>query len=81
VARRLVELIAEARPPVPFDLNVTVSAGLAGCPDHGRLPADLVDAAQGALARAKEEGRNRVCVAGERVRTPARPSPHAPRPT
>jgi diguanylate cyclase (GGDEF)-like protein len=81
VARRLVELIAEARPPVPFDLNVTVSAGLAACPDHGRLPADLFDAAQGALAHAKEEGRNQVCVAGERVRAPARPSPQAPRPT
>lgn len=83
VARRLVELIAEARPPVPFDLDVTVSAGLAGCPENGRLPDEILEAAQVALDRAKEEGRNRVCAAAERTRAPAgsRPISKAPTPT
>jgi diguanylate cyclase (GGDEF)-like protein len=42
-------------------LGVTVSIGVASCPMHGLGASDLVAAADGALYRAKTEGRNRVC--------------------
>ena len=58
-ARRLVELIAQARPPVSFSLNVTASAGYAVCPVHGRRGDQIFQAADQALLKAKSEGRNR----------------------
>jgi diguanylate cyclase (GGDEF)-like protein len=61
LAQRLVELVAQARPPVSFDLRVTVSAGLAVCPLHGLRPEGLVRTAEKALLQAKKDGRNRVC--------------------
>jgi diguanylate cyclase (GGDEF)-like protein len=67
VARRFVELVGEARPPVSFDLRVTVSAGFAGCPDHGRLPEEVFGAAEKALLQAKQTGRNRACASVEFV--------------
>jgi diguanylate cyclase (GGDEF)-like protein/PAS domain S-box-containing protein len=42
---------------------VTVSLGVAIFPEHGRLRADVVRAADTALYRAKHEGRDRVAVA------------------
>jgi len=59
-AQRLVEVVSEARAPVGFDLQLTLSAGLAGCPDHGRRPDELYRVADRALLRAKSQGRNRV---------------------
>ncbi|HEY0802787.1 MAG TPA: diguanylate cyclase [Steroidobacteraceae bacterium] len=43
----------------------TASFGLAVYPTHGTQPADLLKAADQALYRAKQDGRDRVCVAGE----------------
>ena len=60
MAQRLVEVVSEAKPPVGFDLQVTLSAGLAGCPDHGRRPDEIYRVADRALLRAKSQGRNRV---------------------
>jgi diguanylate cyclase (GGDEF)-like protein len=60
VAQRMVELVAQARPPVSFDLRVTVSAGLAVCPPHGLRADDLLGVAEKALQKAKADGRNRV---------------------
>jgi diguanylate cyclase (GGDEF)-like protein len=60
VAQRMVELVGQARPPVSFDLRVTVSAGVAVCPTHGLRPDDLLGTAEKALLQAKHDGRNRV---------------------
>jgi len=60
-AERLVEVIAEARPPVDHDLKVTMSAGYAACPEHGATFEAIYAAADDALLRAKREGRNTVC--------------------
>jgi len=43
----------------------TASFGVAVYPAHGAKPADLLKAADQALYQAKQEGRDRVCVAGE----------------
>jgi diguanylate cyclase (GGDEF)-like protein len=44
-------------------VNLTVSIGVAAYPDHGDSFKTLVEAADQALYRAKQTGRNRVCVA------------------
>jgi diguanylate cyclase len=54
----------------PFTLDevtiqVTISIGIATAPEHGSELRALVKAADEALYRAKETGRNKVCVAGE----------------
>jgi diguanylate cyclase (GGDEF)-like protein len=43
---------------------VTVSLGVAAFPEHGSTAEALLSAADAALYRAKQEGRNRVVVAG-----------------
>ncbi|HEU4401999.1 MAG TPA: GGDEF domain-containing protein [Candidatus Polarisedimenticolia bacterium] len=43
-------------------VQVTISIGVASFPDHGRDIKSLVARADRALYRAKEEGRNRICV-------------------
>jgi diguanylate cyclase (GGDEF)-like protein len=59
-ARRLVELIAHARPPVSFALSVTMSGGYAVCPVHGKRGDQVYQAADQALLKAKADGRNRA---------------------
>lgn len=44
--------------------RITVSAGVAECPEGSGTPATLLEAADRALYRAKAEGRDRVAVAG-----------------
>jgi diguanylate cyclase (GGDEF)-like protein len=60
VAERLVEVVAEAHPPVGREVRVTVSAGYTTCPAQGNSVEDLYYLADRALLRAKEKGRNRV---------------------
>ncbi len=64
-AERLVQVVANARPPVRFDLVVTMSAGFASAPMDGRRPDELFQVADRALLRAKADGRNRVCAPAE----------------
>jgi len=61
VAQRLVDVMGEARPPVDFDMRVTVSAGYSSCPEHGASTEQIFQVADRALFKAKEGGRNRVC--------------------
>ena len=42
---------------------ITVSVGVAGLPEHGTSPKELLEAADAALYRAKRDGRDRVVVA------------------
>ncbi|MCE9602744.1 MAG: diguanylate cyclase [Gemmatimonadetes bacterium] len=46
------------------EVKVTVSIGYAIFPDHGRTPDALIEAADQALYRSKQGGRNRATVAG-----------------
>lgn len=69
-ARLAAERIRSAIEKHPFTLDdvtmqVTISIGIATEPEHGAERRALVKAADEALYRAKESGRNRVCVAGE----------------
>ncbi len=45
--------------------RLTISVGVATCPDHAGTPAELVQSADTALYRAKNAGRNRVEAASE----------------
>ena len=45
-------------------VEVTVSVGVAACPDNGSSPEELIYAADAMLYRAKREGKNRVVAAG-----------------
>ncbi len=60
VADRLLRVIGDARPPVEFDLRVTVSGGYASCPRHASRAPRLFTIADQALLRAKTRGRNQV---------------------
>ena len=70
-ARTTGEKIREAIRSQPFGslgdepVGVTVSIGVASYPTHGSSFHELVEAADRALYRAKETGRNRVVVAGD----------------
>lgn len=46
-------------------LQLTISIGVATCPDHGDTREPLLDAADKAMYRAKSEGRNRVASADD----------------
>lgn len=46
-------------------LRLTISIGVATCPDHGETREPLLDAADKAMYRAKSEGRNKVASASE----------------
>jgi len=58
LCQRLVETVAEAKPPVDFELKVTMSAGYAACPEHTTSPDKLFNIADRALLKAKDEGKN-----------------------
>ncbi len=68
-AIRTAEKILQAVRAEPFGgvgaqrLNITVSIGVSSYPTHGDSYNTLVEAADRALYRAKQEGRDRVCVA------------------
>jgi diguanylate cyclase (GGDEF)-like protein len=46
-------------------LNLTISIGVASCPEHGSTRDGLLDSADKAMYRAKSDGRNRVCSAAD----------------
>lgn len=64
LAERLRQLVANT----PFlisqnqQISITISIGVAIFPDHAQNESELVRAADAALYRAKETGRNRVCL-------------------
>ena len=65
-ARTLAERLRAAVEALTFDevrIAITMSVGLAAIPDHARDGDGLLRAADSALYRAKNEGRNRVIVA------------------
>lgn len=69
-AKRVAEQIVQAvrSTDIEFDGHVicpTISGGIACCPKDGRNPEELIAAADGALYRAKEGGRDRWECAGE----------------
>ena len=62
------------RPPdKTLELAVTVSVGFAIFPEHAKAPETLIEAADQALYKSKEAGRNRV-TAAETKKSPARSS-------
>jgi diguanylate cyclase (GGDEF)-like protein len=65
VERRAEQLVDGFRRPLAIDrrdVSVGVSCGVATFPEHGRDATSLLRAADAALFRAKELGRNRLCV-------------------
>jgi diguanylate cyclase (GGDEF)-like protein len=48
-------------------LNLTVSIGVSGCPEHADTATGMIQAADRALYAAKRGGRNRVALCGERT--------------
>ena len=51
--------------PGETPIKLTVSVGVASYPHHATSLTGLIQAADGALYRAKQEGRDRVVIAGE----------------
>ena len=65
IERRAGSLVSLFQRPIVVDrreLSIGVSCGAAAFPEHGRDAASLLRAADAALFRAKELGRNRLCV-------------------
>ncbi len=61
ISEKLRRLIAEWQfPGVPR--SVTISAGVAAFPSHGKTRDEIIRAADAALYAAKQSGRNRVCI-------------------
>ena len=66
VAERIRRAVEEFRFPVEDkDTGITISAGLATAPGDAAELDQVVEKADEALYRAKQSGRNRICVAGE----------------
>jgi diguanylate cyclase (GGDEF)-like protein len=67
IAERIRRTVAEhAFEAGPDDrIHLTISIGVATCPDHGTTRDTLLDAADKAMYRAKWEGRNRISSASE----------------
>ena len=72
-AGRCVDVIRQEIKHLPLQLrgqalrSVTISAGIATFPDHGRNPEDLIRAADAALYQAKRAGRDRMVLRGRSV--------------
>jgi diguanylate cyclase (GGDEF)-like protein len=64
LAERLRQVIAESPIPVADNLqiHITISIGVAVFPNHAQNESELVRAADAALYKAKQMGRNRVCM-------------------
>jgi len=64
LAERLRQVIAESPIPVADNLqiHITISIGVAVFPDHAQNESELIGAADAALYKAKQTGRNRVCM-------------------
>jgi diguanylate cyclase (GGDEF)-like protein len=64
LAERLRQVIAESPIPVADNLqiHITISIGVAVFPNHAQNENELVRAADAALYKAKQMGRNRVCM-------------------
>ncbi|MCE0504379.1 diguanylate cyclase [Roseivivax sp. GX 12232] len=60
--------------------HISISVGVAVFPDHGRLPQDLMRAADEALYEAKHRGRNQVVLAGSGAALDAPGTAEAQRP-
>lgn len=45
-----------------WEIPVTISIGIAGYPDHGSSLTDLIQQAERGLKKAKDQGKNQVCV-------------------
>ena len=75
IARQRGELLREAARGMHVALSgqtlgvVSISLGLALFPLHGRTPEELIQAADAALYRAKQAGRNRLMIAEEPSKT------------
>ncbi|MCP5065325.1 MAG: diguanylate cyclase [bacterium] len=71
VASQIAERIRQAVETTSFEasegitLRLTCSVGIAAYPTHGTGSAELLDAADKAMYRAKSNGRNKVCSASE----------------
>jgi len=64
VAERIRRDVAALRPGPGAEVLLTASVGVGSHPAvHVQTPEELIGAADGCLARAKREGRNRVCLA------------------
>lgn len=70
MAKRLVRVVGGApfRCAGGLELQITISIGVAAFPDHGSTAAEVVGAADQALYRAKDAGRNRYETAGDAKR-------------
>ena len=73
--RQLIQKLAIAHPDSPAARCVTISAGVMSLvPAAGASPADLVAAADEALYRAKQNGRNQVHLSDRAAQQPAAPA-------
>ena len=73
VAERIRRDVAALRTGPAADVLLTASVGVGSHPAvHVQTPEELIGAADGCLARAKREGRNRVCLADPGVGAPPR---------
>lgn len=65
MAERLRQMVEETQMVIdgPDEVAVTISVGVAAFPTHGTTPEHLFRAADQAMYRAKQKGRNQVCIA------------------